>query len=170
MNKEFANERETEGWKKLQDFNDFLHLQELGKTPTGAYADASGFTTTGQKINIENKVRNQTLMDNLWISGMTKNDIPYSANTLYIESHKLGDLLIDYITEQKTPLYINYLNDNVIIVFNLATLRHRPEKAHRRIFSKLYQSFEIADREMLRLEDAYIYRKEHNAYKLIHRP
>lgn len=169
MNGKFADTKENEGYSRLMQFNDFLHLQELGKTPKGWYSDASGYTTDGRLLNIENKVRDLNLLDDGYISGHTKNS-SYSANTIFIESHKMGDLLIDLVTENRTPLYINYLNDGIIIVYNLSQLKHRPLKEHKRIWSELYQSFEIADRELLRVEDAYIYRKINDTFQLIQRP
>lgn len=169
MNKKFADKKENEGYNRLMQFNHFLHLQELGKTPKGWYSDASGYTTDGRLLNIENKVRDLNLLDDGYISGHTKISA-YSANTIYIESHKMGDLLTDWVTEKRTPLYINYLNDGVIIVYNLSQLKHRPLKEHKRIWSELYQSFEIADRELLRIEDAYIYKRINDTFQLIQRP
>lgn len=169
MDKYFAQEKEKNGFEKLLDFNSKLHLQEVAQTPTGAYSDASGITADLRLVNIENKIRNQVYIDN-HISGLTKENKSYTANTIYIEAHKIADLLLDWVAEKKEPLYINYLNDDVVIVFNLSRLGHRPKKTHRRIFSKLYQSFEVADREELELADAYIYQKINGTYKLISRP
>lgn len=172
MDKEYATTKETEGYRRLMDFNQFLHLIELGQTQTGAHTDASGYTTDGRPVNIENKVRNQTYIGDGYISGMTREtQIPYSANTIYIESHKVADMLMDWTCEGKTPLYVNYLNDDTVVVFNLSDLRHRPQKQHKRIWSRLYNAFEIADRELLSIADAFIYRKDgNNEYKLIQRP
>ena len=104
-------------------------------------------------------------MNDFILSGET-----YTADTLYIEAHKAGDLFLDYICDEKIPIYINFLNDDIVILYNLSRLKHRPTEVAKRIHSKLYQGFELAKREELSLEDAWIYKKENNVYKLIKRP
>lgn len=169
MNKEFTLKKENEDYLLLEQFNDYLNLKELGRCLEKHTTDASGYTTDGRFLNIELKKRNQTLIDNNVLSGLTTDGKPYTASTIYIEAHKAGDMLIDYICEDKIPLYINFLN-GYVVVFNLAQLKHRPNKVAKRIYSKLYEGFELAKREELRLEDAWIYKKENNAYKLIYKP
>lgn len=171
--KKYAEKQENEGYSKLVDFNNYLHLEELGRVEDCKWSDASGYTTDGMLLNIENKVRNQYLLkdeEGYKISGTTKENSPYIASTIYIETHKAGDMLLDYVCEGKMPLYINYLNDDVVVVYNLTRLNKRPKKSHLRVYSKLYQGTEIADREELSLTDAYIYQKINGTYKLISRP
>lgn len=171
MNKEFAKENEKSDFELLTQFNDYLKLVELGQCPEKWHSDASGYTRDGRYINIELKQRNQVLLKNLTISGCTKEGKSYTGRTIYAEAHKCGDMLLDYCCEQKEPLYINFLLNDVVIVFNLAKLRYRPTKVSKRIYSSLYEGFELAKREELLLEDAFIYKKdENNEYKLIHRP
>ena len=43
-------------------------------------------------------------------------------------------------------------------------------RLYKKIWSELYQALELAKREELSLEDAWIYKKEDNVYKLIHKP
>ena len=170
-NEEFAKKKEKEGYLLLEDFNnDYMKLIELGQTPPKHTSDASGFTRDGRLLNFEIKVRNQTLVNNNTISGCSTDGKTYITNTIYIESHKCGDLLLDYIVEDKKPVYINFLNDGYVVMFNLSRLKHRPEKVSKRIYSKLYQGFELSKREELRLEDAWIYKKENNSYKLVRKP
>lgn len=170
MNREYAYAKEITDFELLTQFNDYLKLVELGKCKENYHSDASGVTTDGREINIEIKQRNQVLLDNLTISGVTKAGKTYTANTIYAEAHKCGDMLLDYVCEQKEPLYINFLLNDIVIVYNLAHLKHRPTKVAKKIYSELYQSFELAKREELQIEDAYIYKKENNEYKLLHRP
>ena len=152
MNEQYANTSEQHDYEKLQDFNKFLKLKELGKRPVKDTTDASGFTADGHEVNIELKSRNIGIN---------------TFKTIYIESHKVADMLLDYNIDHKIPLYINFLNDDYVVVFNLAKLRHRPRKVNKRIWSELYQAFEMAKREELRLEDAWIYQKQNDKYLLI---
>ena len=170
MNKEFADEREKTDFELFEDFNEYLKLIELGKCPEKHHTDASGETRDGRLINAELKSRNQVLLPNLKISGRTTDGKDYTANTIYIEAHKAGDMLLDFVAEGKEPLYINFLLDNVVIVYNIAKLRHRPNKVAKRIYSKLYQGFELAKREELLIRDAWIYKKINNEWKMIKRP
>ena len=166
MNRKYATDKEQTGFEKLLDFNQLLNLKELRQTTEGDYRDATGITiTTNQKVNIENKVRNQTLFyrdGKPYISGITSSNSPYSADSIYIESHKAADLLMDWITLDFIPLFINYLSDNIVVVFNLSKLKNRPKSRHLRIYSSLYQSYEEADRLELQLQDAFIYEKYKN--------
>lgn len=152
MNEQYANTSEQQDYEKLQDLNRLLKIRELGKRPDKDTTDASGYTQDGQEVNIELKSR--------YIGINT-------YKTIYIESHKVADMLLDYTIDHKIPLYINFLNDDYVVVFNLAKLRHRPRKVNKRIWSELYQAFEMAKREELRLEDAWIYQKQNDKYLLI---
>ena len=170
MNQDFANSMEDTDFQLLQDFNKkVLKLEELGRTAHKHYTDASGITTDGRSLNIELKYRVMNY-DNLAISASTTQGNSYTADTLYIEAHKCGDLLLDYICNKQIPLYINFLSDDTVILYNLTTLKNRPKKVTKKIYSKLYQGFELAEREELKLDDAWIYKKENNKYKLIHKP
>ena len=164
MNRDYAFKKEDEDYILLKDFNKVLKLSDLGQTPKYSTSDASG-TSLNRYINIELKRRNQTLTKDFKISGET-----YTADTVYLESHKAGDLLLDYVCEDKIPLYINFLNDGYVLLFNLSKLKHRPKKVCKKIYSKLYQGFELAKREELLVSDAWIYKRINNEYKLIHKP
>lgn len=165
MNQIYARESEDKVYELLKHFNSFLGLNNLGRYAEKHTTDASGTTADGKIVNIELKQRNLTVLKDLTISGTN-----YTADTVYIESHKVADMLLDYVCYGMIPLYINFLNDGYVVVYNLSTLKHRPAKVAKIIYSKLYQGFEMAKREELILEDAYIYKRENNEYKLIHRP
>lgn len=166
MNRKYATDKEQTGYQKLLDFNQLLKLKDLQQTIEGDYRDATGITTTtNQKVNVENKIRNQTLFysdGKPYISGLTSSNQPYSGDSIYIEAHKLADLLMDWITLDFIPLFINYLSDDIVVVFNLSKLKNRPKSRHLRIYSSLYQSYEEADRLELSLNDAFIYKKSEN--------
>ena len=171
MDKEFFEKSEIDCYTKLVKFNDnVLKLNDLGQTPTKYHTDASGITATSRYFNLELKNRNQTIKQDesseYYIEGTTSTGKQYTANTIFIEQHKVCSMLLDYITYNQEPIYINFLN-NGIVVFNLAKLKTRPETEHKKIHSKGYGKIEIGDREGLSLKDATIY---DNNYNLIKRP
>lgn len=165
MDKDYALKKEEEGYILLEDFNDkVLKLQELGRTKEKSTTDASG-KTIDMEVNIEIKKRELTLQDDFSVSGDS-----FTADTLFIEGHKAADMLLDYVCDSLIPLYVNFLNNGVVIVYNLSRLKHRPRKTSRKIWSRLYQGFELAKRQELQILDAWIYKKENDSYKLIHKP
>ena len=155
MNAEYGMTNEINDYELLQDFNKVLKLTELGKCPDKYTTDASGYTTDGRYINIELKSRNIGIN---------------TYKTIFIEAHKAGDMLLDYVCEKKIPLYVNFLSDGHVVVYNLAELKHRPNKVAKKIYSKLYEGFELAKREELQMDDAWIYKKTNNGYKLCYKP
>lgn len=169
MNRDYALETEKNDYLLLEHFNKVLKLMELGKCPEKHTTDASGYTTDGRIANIELKSRDLHF-SGMTLIGATSNNMPYTADTLYLEAHKAGDMLLDYVVDKKIPLYINFMKNGYVILFNLSTLKHRPKKVCKKIYSKLYQGFELAKREELQLKDAWIYQMINNEYKLIHKP
>ncbi len=155
MNKEFGKQNEKTDYELLKDFNKTLKLTELGMTPENYHTDASGYTTDGRYINIELKRRNIDIN---------------TYDTIFIETHKAGDMLLDYVCNKQIPLYINFLKDDYVVVFNLAELKSRPKRVCKFIRSELYDSFELAKRAELKLEDAWVYKKINNKYKLVRKP
>ena len=75
--KEYFNEKEKEGFDKLNDFNiNKLHLNGFGRTPEKHHTDASGYTSDNRYLNIEIKVRNQSIKkqgNQYVIEGKTRN-------------------------------------------------------------------------------------------------
>lgn len=166
MNRDYALKSEENDYFLLDDFNrQVLHLTELGQTPKKHHTDASGYTTDGRYCNIELKYRDAKLTDDFKMSAET-----YTVDSIFIENHKVGDMLLDYVINKEIPLYINFFQDGYVALFNLSRLKHRPNKVTKKIYSKLYQGFELAKREELLLIDAWIYRKENDVYKLIRKP
>lgn len=170
MNRDYAFKKEDEDYILLKDFNhDVLKLTELGQTERNESSDASGYTTDGRLISIELKQRNLQL-SGLTLIGTTSEGKSYTADTIYLESHKLGDMLLDYLIDKKIPLYINFMQNDYVLLYNLSTLKNRPKKVCKKIYSKLYQGFELSKRQELPLKDAWIYQRINNVYKLVYKP
>lgn len=168
MDNNYFKENEKADYEKLVMFNKMTNVFD-SITPTAEkhHTDASGYTTNKfgetRKWNIELKNRNLNLMDDGRISGATDKG-SFFDETIFIESHKIADMLLDAI-DGFEPLYINFLADGKILIFNLKRLTKRPKKSENlNIRSKGYGKFEVAKRQGLYIKDAAIYDKE---YKLI---
>lgn len=166
MDRDYSLKFEEKDYILLRGFNDqVLHLTELGQTPKAHYTDASGYTTDGRYANIELKYREADLTDDLKMSAET-----YVVDSIFIENHKIGDMLLDYVICKEIPLYINFMKNDYVVLYNLSRLKSRPRRTVKKIYSKLYQGFELAKREELSLTDAWIYHKENDTYKLVSKP
>ena len=157
-NKDFFDYNEEHDINLLIDFNKKMKLfKGLQQAAYGDFKDATGYTITkfGERrnFNIEIKKRNAVLLSSGVVSGET-----FVDNNIIIETHKMLDLLLDKMTEGYEPVYINFLDDNVVIVYNLWKLTKRPKTMKKFIKSKGYQGFEIASRQGLYLVDAAIYK------------
>lgn len=170
-NKQWAYSMEDNGYAMLEEFNADVFGVELDRCPADHTCDASGVTSIGEYVNFEIKIRKMKLLDdNLSISSTTNDGRSYKCNDLYLESHKCGDLLLDYVCDGIEPIYINFLEDNTVVVYNVRKLNSRPKKVCKKIYSKLYDTMELSKRETLPLSDAWIYRKIKGKYKLIRKP
>lgn len=168
-NRDYGWMKEDEGWEKLESFNTLLQLRELGRTPRNyPNGDASGYTSVGDYVNIEIKVRDFNYEDGI-LSGETSEGKTYTADTLFIETHKCGDMLLDYVVEGKIPLYVNFIGDYAF-VYNLSRLKKRPKQVTKKIWSKLYQGFELSKRQELPISEAYIYKLIENKWFMIKKP
>lgn len=171
MNKEFFETNETTDFQLMTQFNtEKLHLTDFGRCPDLYHSDASGKTAIGDTVSLELKRRDLNLIysnGEYKISGCASNGKSYTDNTIMIEAHKAASLLWDYSISNITPLYINFLNDDVVIIYNLTKLNKIPKKKnYYNIRSKGYQRTENGDRFLLDLQEAYIYKNN----KLIHKP
>lgn len=168
MDKKFFDTNEANDFEKLKAFNEAIGIfDEIGQAGYKEHNDATAITTNKlgevKYWNIELKDRNLNLLEDGRISGATEKGTFFDT-TIFIESHKAADLLLDMINGL-IPLYINFLSDGHILIFNLSNLKKRPQKTGvMNIKSKGYQKFEIAKREGLFISDAAIYDKN---YKLI---
>jgi len=117
---------EEKCWEQLEEFNEEYHLfNEIKRTPVKYHTDGTGYTINKlgeiRYFNIELKSRNQILLDSGVISGTTEKG-GYTGDTIMIESHKVADMLLDNINGLE-PLYINFLDDGTVIIFNLSKLK-----------------------------------------------
>ena len=169
MNKQFFDENEKRDFEKLIEFNERTGLfTELTQLKEKYHADASGYTINkfGERrnFNIELKNRNLNLLDDGRISGATQKGT-FIDDTVYIEAHKAADLLFD-LMDGLEPLYINFLQDGKILIYNLSKLTKRPMKTdNMNIKSVGYGRFEMAKREGLYIKDAAIYDSNYNLIK-----
>lgn len=163
MDKEFFEESEKKCWENLEKFNNEYHIfTDIDRTVKLHPTDGTGYTLNklGERrnFNIELKNRNLILLEDGNISGLTESGKPYSGDTIMIESHKVADLLLDNIIGLE-PLYINFLQDGSVFIFNLNKLTKRPYKSNtQNIKSKGYGKFEMAKRQYLYIVDAAVYK------------
>lgn len=158
-NYSFMNQQEKIDWDLLNGFNEkFKYFTNLVKREKYATSDASGVTFDGRTFGIELKSRNQVLMDDGRLSGLSYDDRTYTADTEYIEAHKSTSMLFDYLYKNDEPLYINFLKDGTIIIYNLRKLSDTPKKQRVKIKSKGYEREEYEYRFFLPLKDAAIYK------------
>ena len=162
-------ENEANDWKLFENFNEITGLfSHIKRAEEKFHTDGTGYTTNKfgetRYFNIELKYRNLNLLDNGKISGATEKG-EFIEDTIFIESHKAADMLFDTINGLE-PLYINFLSDGNVLIFNLQRLTERPKKTGTmNIKSKGYGKFEIAKRQGLYLKDAAIYDKDYNLIK-----
>lgn len=148
MNQHYADKFEEDDFKLLAMFNSKLKLRELGRTPEKYPTDASGYTMDGRYVELELKRRNINVN---------------SFKTIIIEPYKL-----QYAKEHadSIQLYVNFTNDDYIIVFNLHKITNIQKRQYN-IPSKLYERTKQSFRYELPLELAWIYKKENKQYALI---
>ena len=147
MNNQYFEESEKVCDAKLIDFNEktgiFHDLERIDKQ----HMDFTGYTLNklGEKTkwNIELKNRNVILQEDGTISGCTANGRGYTGETLYIENHKITDLLLDKIIGYEA-VYINFTVNGYI----------------NNIYSKGYEKKEDGRRQGLYLIDAAIFNNE----------
>lgn len=155
---DFFNEQERichERFTRWQEQTNFF--DEHQRMVKYHWSDESG-TTNNIPYNVESKNRNQILCKSGRVSGTSKNGGVYKANTLIVESHKVADLLLDYIHNGMEPLYFNYLDNDIVIIYNLRKMGHPKKRRFDTIKSTGYGSKEADYRFELPLKDATIYK------------
>lgn len=159
---QFFKRSEDAGWELLQQFNDKLRLSNLGRTAEKSTFDASGVTNDGRKVAIEIKVRNMSLEGCDRLSGAG-----FTADTMFIEAHKVASMAAAMWTDDYLPLYVNFINNGVVLYILSQSKGLREEDKLRKIKSNGYGQFEVCKRYLLPLTDAWIY---DDNYKLIRKP
>lgn len=152
MNTMYFNNSEDKCWESLQSLNQKKnYFKELTKSPSGSSWDASGITRDGRKVIIELKHRNAVLDGNS-VSGTN-----FHSDGLFIETHKHSSLMLHWIVDGLTPLYINFLMDGTVVIFNLLKLTHYKEYDNLKVKSLGYGKMEMNSRRYdLYLDDATI--------------
>lgn len=160
MDRTFFEESEEKCYEKFVEWqNQTKFFNEFGRVPKCHWSDASGITEDDFLFNIELKDRDQVLCRSGNISGCTKvTNKTYKDNTIIIEGHKMADLLLDYINEGIIPLYMNFLHNDVVILYDLTKIKHPKKKRFTTIRSKGYGKMEADYRFELPLKDAAIFK------------
>lgn len=149
----YVDTMEDRGFALLTALNAEKHwFSSLTRLGDGYYADASGITSDMRKVIIEVKTREMVMSGGV----MTDSKDPYKTyNSVMIEGHKMTDLILDSISGY-LPLYINFLADGSVIIFNMSNLKTRPITSKTRIYSKAAAKFDISARYLLDMSDAII--------------
>lgn len=91
--------------------------------------------------------------------------------TIMIEPYKYLELKLEKEFNGMDGLYINFLADGTVVIFNISRLKTRPHFTIHNIRSQGYEVNQIQERRYhLDLKDAVIYKKDNNNYKLIQKP
>ena len=164
----YFEENEKNDLKKLFELNEKAHIfSSITPSKEKHYTDATGFTAD-RLFNIELKNRNQILLRDGRISGCSQSGKDYIDETIFIEDHKLSDMLLDWLCNGLEPLYINFLANGWTIIYNLSKLTVRPKKyLNMKINSKGYRSMEFGNRQGLYLIDAAVYDDKYNLVKRV---
>ena len=164
----YFEENEKNDLKKLFELNEKAHIfSSITPSKEKHYTDATGFTAD-RLFNIELKNRNQILLRDGRISGCSQSGKDYIDETIFIEDHKLSDMLLDWLCNGLEPLYINFLSNGWTIIYNLSKLSVRPKKyLNMKINSKGYRSMEFGNRQGLYLIDAAVYDDKYNLVKRV---
>lgn len=147
--------KEDENIQKLSELNELKNwFKTIEPTPKGYEYDASGVTSDGRAYNVELKTRDAILTETNTVSGSNFND-----DTVIIESEKVGPLLWEYNINEAIPLYINFLTDGTVLIWNLASLKVRPKHECIVINNKGYGKMYKGYRDYLPVGTAIIYPK-----------
>lgn len=76
-----------------------------------------------------------------------------------IEDYKFSGLMLQSIVNHRTPLYVNFLADGTVIIFNLNKLSAMPKMRITDIKSEGYDKMQYQERRyLLSIDDAVIYK------------
>lgn len=164
INNEIFTNSENNCFKKFEEFANETHwFNSFDRLDWKSHADASGVTRDNRKVIVELKDRHYSYDEKT--NRIFKNGKSY--NSMFIESHKIGSLLLDTI-DGFTPLYLNFMENGYVILFVLNQLKHRPtETKTMNIKSAGYDSIEVSKRQGLSMRDAIIMKKEKGKWKTI---
>lgn len=87
--------------------------------------------------------------------------------SIMIEDYKFSGLMLESIINHREPLYINFLADGTVVIFNLNRLSTMPKMRITDIRSEGYDKMQCQERRyLLDIKDAVIY-KDNNLIKTI---
>lgn len=87
--------------------------------------------------------------------------------SIMIEDYKFSGLMLEYIINHREPLYVNFLADGTVVIFNLNKLSTMPKMRITDIKSEGYDKMQCQERRyLLDIKDAVIY-KDNNLIKTI---
>lgn len=85
--------------------------------------------------------------------------------SIMIEDYKFSGLMLEYIINHREPLYVNFLADGTVVIFNLIKLSEMPKMRIQNIKSEGYDKMQCQERRyLLDIKDAVIY-KDNNLIK-----
>lgn len=153
MIKEYFDEHEMNDLQLLYEFNYQTKLFDtITPTKRNSQVDA---TATHKKREFAIEVKHRFI--NL-----------EKYKTIMIEDYKLSGMMLESIINNREPLYINFLADGNVVIFNLNKLKTMPKMRIQDIKSGGYDKLQCQERRyMLDINDAVIYQKDNNVYKLI---
>ena len=150
---------ETNEKKDLQMLYEFNHETRLFDSITPA-KEKSQIDATAKRKNREFAIELKHRFINL-----------EKYQSIMIEPYKYLELKLEKEFNERDGLYINFLADGTVVIFNISRLKTRPHFTIHNIRSQGYEVNQIQERRYhLDLKDAVIYKKENNNYKLIQKP
>lgn len=152
MNKEFYTKNEEICWENLIHFNNHIKMfDELMRRPPKKSTDVTAFKEA-DIYDVELKTRNICL-----------NTYP----TIFIEDYKFADMKLHNQFFGFEPIYINFLEDGYVLVFNLNKLKHYPKTTYKDIPSQGKGHVQKDERRYeLSKDDARIYKRVGDTYEL----
>lgn len=154
MNRKSFDNDEKICFEKFKDFSEKVnYFVEYQKNPRFSNTDVSGSTIDGRLINVELKNRNLKLLPNGDVSGFT-----FIDHDVFIEDYKVAELLLDYVHEGLEPLYLNFLHDDIALLWNLAKVKNVRKKKEVNVNNKGYGKMEKCYRMGLYAVDAAIFK------------
>ena len=79
--------------------------------------------------------------------------------SIMIEDYKFSGLMLEYIINHREPLYVNFLADGTVVIFNLNKLSTMPKMRITDIKSEGYDKMQCQERRyLLDIKDAVIYK------------
>lgn len=80
-------------------------------------------------------------------------------SSIMIEDYKLAGMMLEYTINHREPLYVNFLADGTVVIFNLLKLSTMPKMRIQDIKSNGYDKMQCQERRyLLPIDEAVIYK------------